>query len=91
SQFQNRVDEDESDVSNNYQGVFYRSATIVVNRPPPEQPDLGAFEVGKDEPASALITAEAGSCSPDDLMDSVTGIHRGAESQRGEGRATLPN
>ncbi|MED6215840.1 hypothetical protein PIB30_001979 [Stylosanthes scabra] len=96
SQFQNQVDEDESDVSSNYQGVFDRSATVVVDRPPPEPPDLGAFEVGKDEPASALITTEAGSCRPDDLIDPVTGIHRGAEDSavtkgRGEGDVAKPN
>ncbi|MED6146283.1 hypothetical protein PIB30_033108 [Stylosanthes scabra] len=40
SQFRNRVDEDESDESNNYQGVFDWSVTVLVDRPPPEQPDL---------------------------------------------------
>ncbi|MED6154921.1 hypothetical protein PIB30_001062 [Stylosanthes scabra] len=71
----NRVDEDESDVSSNYQGVFDWSTTVVVQRPPPEPPDLGAFEVSKDEAALGERTSRR----PDNMMKTVTVIPSGTE------------
>ncbi|MED6212417.1 hypothetical protein PIB30_083089, partial [Stylosanthes scabra] len=46
--FQNRVDEDESDVSSNYQGVFDRSTTVVVNQPPPKPLDPSLHSSAED-------------------------------------------
>ncbi|MED6201287.1 hypothetical protein PIB30_093391 [Stylosanthes scabra] len=75
SQFQRQNDEDEDELDERrlYHGSADWSATIVVQRPPPEQPDLYSVAVGGHEPASSVVTAEAGLCRTKDLM------HSGAE------------
>ncbi|MED6123334.1 hypothetical protein PIB30_048205 [Stylosanthes scabra] len=89
---QNQEDKDELDARRVYRGLEDRSTTVAVQRPPPEPPDLYLFEVRDGEPpdlnsiavgecelASAMVSAGARSCRPDDLMDPVTGIQRGTE------------
>ncbi|MED6195558.1 hypothetical protein PIB30_038982 [Stylosanthes scabra] len=73
SEDQKQEDEDESKERSNYHGCDDRSVAVVVQRPPPEPPDLESLSVGDGEQAVAW------SYKPEDLMDAATGIHSGAE------------
>ncbi|MED6108527.1 hypothetical protein PIB30_024863 [Stylosanthes scabra] len=41
-----------------YPSKSKESVTVLVDRPPPEQPDLHSVAVGEGEPGSSLVTAE---------------------------------
>ncbi|MED6118642.1 hypothetical protein PIB30_004692 [Stylosanthes scabra] len=57
-QFQSQYDEVEDDVSGNYHIVFDQSATVVVDRPPPEPLDLYSVAVGEGDLASTVVVTE---------------------------------
>ncbi|MED6108212.1 hypothetical protein PIB30_021507 [Stylosanthes scabra] len=78
SQFQSQED-DESDEQSIYLGCDDRRTRVVVQRPPPESPDLTLLAEGEGDLASAVVAAEVRSCRPDDLRNAVTGTHCGAE------------
>ncbi|MED6173550.1 hypothetical protein PIB30_060495, partial [Stylosanthes scabra] len=79
NQFQRHKDEDNSYAMRIYHGCDDRSATVVLQRPPPEPPDLNSVTVGEGEPALSMVTTESGSCRTEDLLDTVTGIYNDAQ------------
>ncbi|MED6178102.1 hypothetical protein PIB30_104478, partial [Stylosanthes scabra] len=78
-QSQSQEDGDVFDEKGIYYGSDDRSVTIVVQRPPPEPPNLNSVAVVEYEPESAVVTAKTGSCKTEDLSDAMASIHSGAE------------
>ncbi|MED6157134.1 hypothetical protein PIB30_020452 [Stylosanthes scabra] len=77
-QSQNDEDDDELDERTLYRELADRNATVVVDRPPPEPPDLHSVAVGEGELGSSVIKAAVSSRRPENL-ETVTAIHSGAE------------
>ncbi|MED6183362.1 hypothetical protein PIB30_037193 [Stylosanthes scabra] len=78
-QSQSQEDGDVFDENGIYYGSNDRSVIVVVQRPPPEPPDLNSVAVVEYEPESAVVTAKTGSCKTEYLRDAMAGIHSGAE------------
>ncbi|MED6169152.1 hypothetical protein PIB30_018679 [Stylosanthes scabra] len=81
SEFQSQNDEDDDDLDERtfYRGSADRNATVVVDRPPPEPPDLKSIAVVDGEPTSAVVTAAPSLCRSEDLTDAENMIHSGAK------------
>ncbi|MED6167554.1 hypothetical protein PIB30_003932 [Stylosanthes scabra] len=71
-------DSTEIQISSIYYGSDDQRATVVVDRPPPEPPDLHSVAVGEGEPGLSVSTAEESSRRPENL-ETVIAIHSGAE------------